>query len=205
MYLVAGLGNPGREYSETRHNLGFKVVDRLALELDVKADRPMMRALTVKTRVNGTDLVLAKPQSYMNRSGEPVVALLNWYKLSPRQLIVVYDDLDLPTGKLRIRPSGGAGGHKGLLSIREKLGTGDFSRVRLGIGRPPVPGPETVDWVLGRFAGEEQELVNEVVLRASQAIREILLNGLEAAMNKYNKGAVYDQAVRHPSVPQKEL
>ena len=186
MYLIAGLGNPGREYNETRHNLGFMVVDRLAAELAVRADRPLMRALTVKTRVNGTDLVLAKPQSFMNRSGEPVVALLHWYKLSPRQLIVVYDDLDLPPGKLRIRPSGGAGGHKGLLSVKEKLGTGDFGRVRLGIGRPPVPGPDTVDWVLGRFTSGEQELVNEAVLRASQAIREILHNGLEAAMNKYN-------------------
>lgn len=186
MYLIAGLGNPGREYNETRHNLGFMVVDRLAAELAVRADRPLMRALTVKTRVNGTDLVLAKPQSFMNRSGESVVALLHWYKLSPRQLIVVYDDLDLPPGKLRIRPSGGAGGHKGLLSVKEKLGTGDFSRVRLGIGRPPVPGPDTVDWVLGRFTSGEQELVSEAVLRASQAIREILHYGIEAAMNKYN-------------------
>lgn len=186
MYLIAGLGNPGPEYSETRHNLGFKVVDRLAAELAVRADRPLMRALTVKTKVNGTDLLLAKPQSYMNRSGEPVAALLHWYKLSPRQLIVVYDDLDLPLGKLRIRPSGGTGGHNGLFSVKEKLSTGDFCRVRLGIGRPPISGSDTVDWVLGRFTSEEQELVNEVVLKASQAIREILLNGLEAAMNKYN-------------------
>lgn len=186
MYLVAGLGNPGREYSFTRHNLGFQVIDHLAEELGVRADRPMFRAHIAKVRIEKAELVMAKPQSYMNRSGEPLAALLHWYKIPPAHLIVVYDDLDLPPGKLRIRLSGGAGGHKGMLSIIDKLGTSEFIRLRLGIGRPPVPGPDAVDWVLGRFRPEEQESVDLAVVRASQAIRELILNGAGPTMNKYN-------------------
>jgi PTH1 family peptidyl-tRNA hydrolase len=189
MYLVAGLGNPGREYNHTRHNLGFRVIDHLAGELGAKADRPMLRAHIAKVSMNGAEMVLAKPQSYMNRSGEPVAALLNWYKIPSSRLIVVYDDLDLPPGKLRIRQSGGAGGHKGVLSVMDKLGISGFYRIRLGIGRPPVPGPDAADWVLGRFGPEEQELVDQTVVRASQAIRELILYGTDVVMNKFNSPA----------------
>ncbi|SHI64842.1 peptidyl-tRNA hydrolase [Desulfofundulus thermosubterraneus DSM 16057] len=190
MWLVVGLGNPGPEYARTRHNVGFMVVDRLARDLDIKIDRVFLRALVGQGQVAGQRLVLAKPLTYMNRSGEAVTALLNWYKLTPSQLLVVSDDLDLPTGRLRLRKSGGDGGHKGLRSIIELVGSREFARLRVGIGRPSGSDYQVVDWVLSRFTEEEGPLMEKAVADASKAIQVALTRGLDAAMNLFNAGRV---------------
>ncbi|MDQ0285326.1 PTH1 family peptidyl-tRNA hydrolase [Desulfofundulus luciae] len=190
MWLVVGLGNPGPEYAGTRHNVGFMVVDRLARDLGITVDRVFLRALVGQGQVAGQSLVLAKPLTYMNRSGEAVAALLNWYRLTPAHLLVVSDDLDLPTGRLRLRKSGGHGGHKGLRSIIELAGSREFPRLRVGIGRPAGPGHEVVDWVLGRFTEEESPLIEKAVADASKAVQVALTRGLDAAMNLFNAGRV---------------
>ncbi|RKO68226.1 aminoacyl-tRNA hydrolase [Desulfofundulus salinus] len=190
MWLVVGLGNPGPEYARTRHNVGFMVVDRLARDLDIKIDQVFLCALVGQGQVAGRKLVLAKPLTYMNRSGEAVAALLNWYKLTPSQLLVVSDDLDLPTGRLRLRKSGGDGGHRGLRSIIELVGSREFARLRVGIGRPSGPDYGVVDWVLSRFTEEEGPLMEKAVADASQAIQVALTRGLDAAMNLFNAGRV---------------
>ncbi|NHM26555.1 aminoacyl-tRNA hydrolase [Desulfofundulus sp. TPOSR] len=190
MWLVVGLGNPGPEYASTRHNVGFMVVDRLARDLDIKMDRVFLRALVGQGQVAGQRLVLAKPLTYMNRSGEAVAALLNWYRLTPSQLLVVSDDLDLPTGRLRLRKSGGDGGHRGLRSIIELVGSREFARLRVGIGRPSGADYEVVDWVLSRFTEEEGPLMEEAVAGASKAVQVALTRGLDTAMNLFNAGRV---------------
>lgn len=186
MKLVVGLGNPGREYAETRHNVGFMVVDRLAESLGVAVDRRMFKALTGQGLVNGEKVILVKPQTYMNLSGEAVGALLNWYKLTPADLVVIYDDLDLPPGKLRLRPGGGAGGHKGVLSIIHSLGTENFPRIRVGIGRPVEAGIDSVDYVLGRMGSGEAEEMEKALMLAAEAALCVVREGLEQAMNRYN-------------------
>lgn len=187
MKLIVGLGNPGREYAATRHNAGFMVIDRLARELGAAVEKKMFKALVGQGQVSGEKVALAKPQTYMNLSGEAVGALLNWYKLTAADLIVIYDDLDLPPGKLRIRPAGGSGGHKGMQSIIQVLGTENFPRVRVGIGRPAVPGFETADYVLSRFAESEAGEVGKSLDLAAEVVRSIVLDGVERAMNLYNR------------------
>lgn len=187
MKLIVGLGNPGREYAATRHNAGFMVIDRLAPDMGVAVEKKMFKALVGQGRIEGEKVVLAKPQTYMNLSGEAVSALLNWYKLTTADLIVIYDDLDLPPGKLRIRSGGGSGGHKGMQSIIQVLGTENFLRVRVGIGRPAEPDFETADYVLSRFGGNEAKEVEEALDLAAEAVRCIVRDGVERAMNLYNK------------------
>ncbi|MDK2784404.1 MAG: peptidyl-tRNA hydrolase, family [Bacillota bacterium] len=186
MKLVVGLGNPGREYEETRHNAGFLVVDYLAREEGLTFGSSDFRADLARGRVAGQEVLLAKPQTYMNLSGLAVGPLVRWYKLDPTaDLLVVSDDLDLPLGRLRLRARGSHGGHRGLLSIINELGTTDFARLRLGIGRPGEH--ETAkDKVLGTFTEEEGRILDEVILAAVGAIRTWLAEGTEAAMNRYN-------------------
>lgn len=187
MHLVVGLGNPGREYARTRHNMGFMLVDMLARRLGVAVEKPLFKSFTGRASVSsGNTLVLAKPQTYMNLSGHSVSALMNWFKIPLSGLIVVYDDLDLPPGKIRVRPRGGHGGHRGMESIIEQLGSGDFSRIRIGIGRPRSQGPEVPDWVLGKFSDEEEKLVAEALERACEAVITLVGEGAEAAMNRFN-------------------
>ncbi len=190
MWLVVGLGNPGPEYARTRHNVGFMVVDRLAMDLGLKIDRVFLRALVGQGQVGDRRLLLAKPLTWMNKSGEAVTALMRWYGLTPAELLVVSDDLDLPAGRLRLRKSGGHGGHKGLQSIIELVGSREFARLRIGIGRPSDPGYEVVDWVLGRFTEEESPLIEKAVADASSAIQVVLTRGLDAAMNIFNASRV---------------
>jgi PTH1 family peptidyl-tRNA hydrolase len=190
MWLVVGLGNPGPEYAGTRHNVGFMVLDRLARELNIKVERLFMRALVGQGQVDGQKVILAKPLTYMNRSGEAVAALMGWYKLEPSRLLVISDDLDLPPGRLRLRKCGGDGGHRGLRSIIEQVGSREFARLRVGIGRPAVPDYEVVDWVLGRFAEEEKALIEKAVDDASRAVQVALTRGLDTAMNIFNAGRV---------------
>ncbi|MGQ9558632.1 MAG: aminoacyl-tRNA hydrolase [Desulfurispora sp.] len=188
MHMIVGLGNPGEKYARTRHNAGFMVVDALAGELGSLAWREKFKALTAKVTIAGRPVLLVKPQTYMNLSGSAVAALLHWYKIELSNLLVIYDDLDLPPGKIRLRTRGGSGGHKGMVSIIELLGTSDFARLRVGIGRPPVDSEQAViDWVLGDFAPEERPLMEEAMCRGAAAARTVVEQGLQVAMNLYNR------------------
>jgi len=184
MKLVVGLGNPGRKYASTRHNVGFMVIERLARELNVSVTKKMFNALVGQGLIDKEKIVLAMPQTYMNLSGQAVGPLLNWYKLDPSDLLVIYDDMDLPAGRLRIRPAGGSGGHKGMQSIIAALGTENFARVRIGIGRPETVDMETVDYVLSSPGPGEME---EALQAAAGAVVCIVRDGLEKAMNTYNR------------------
>lgn len=192
MMLIAGLGNPGLEYSKTRHNVGFMVVERVAAQAGAAGAglpvrwRLKCRALVAETYFQGQKAILARPQTYMNNSGEAVGPLLRWYGLSPAELLVVCDDLDLPPGRIRIRKKGGDGGHRGLKSIIAVLGTNEFIRLRIGIGRPEQPEQDVVRWVLGRFQAPEASSVEEALTKAVQAVRTILGAGVEQAMNQFN-------------------
>ncbi|GBF32859.1 peptidyl-tRNA hydrolase [Desulfocucumis palustris] len=187
MFLIAGLGNPGGRYALTRHNVGFWMVDRLAGELNTKVDKSMFKSIYGEGFIGAHKVLLVKPQTYMNLSGTAVASMMRWYKLLPGELLVAYDDMDLPAGKIRIRAKGGHGGHRGMMSIIEQLGSNDFPRVRIGIGRPEIPGFEAADWVLGRFSDEEQSAVSDAVKNASEAVKCIVRDGVEAAMNKFNR------------------
>ncbi len=189
MKLIVGLGNLGKAYAGNRHNVGFQCIDRLASEhgIPVKERRlrlKPLRAVFGRGDVEGTPVVLAKPRTFMNISGRAVAQLARRFNVAPDDLIVIHDDMDLPLGKIRIRRGGSAGGHKGVASVIDSLGTEDFARVRIGIGRPP-DGDE-VSYVLGDFTAEERDIVTEAVGQAAEAIRCIISDGIEAAMNRYN-------------------
>ena len=179
---VAGLGNPGPEYTGTRHNIGFMVIDQLAAQLGLAWEKSTRwDALTSKQG----DLVLAKPVSFMNRSGYPLVAIAQFYKIAPSEILVVLDDLALPLGRIRIRAGGGTGGHNGLDSVIMQFGTEEIPRLRIGIGAAPAAG--SVDYVLSRFFEEERALVNSAIDRSVQAIKCAVDNDVVAAMNTFNK------------------
>jgi len=184
--LVVGLGNPGEKYQSTRHNLGFLVIDQLARQKNISIDRNICNALIGEGLNNGEKLILAKPQTFMNRSGIAVHALLNEFFGSAVDLMVVYDDLDLPFGRIRIRPSGSAGGHRGIVSITESLAGAAFSRVRVGISRPPQ-GMDTVDYVLEPFTAAEVSELPEQIVRVAAAIEAVLKDGIERAMEIFNR------------------
>lgn len=179
-FLVAGLGNPGPRYAETRHNLGFWVVDRLAQE-DGLAWKQSGRALVARWGSGW----LMKPTTFMNASGEAVAPFVRYYHIAPERLLVVHDDLDLPLGRMRLRRGGSAGGQRGVRSIIERLGTDRFDRLRLGIGRPPA-GWDAASWVLARFSPKERPLAERVALAAAEAVRVWRDEGLEAAQRRFN-------------------
>ncbi len=184
-YLVAGLGNPGRKYERNRHNVGFMLLNRLAEKLGEPFNKVESRALIAKTSYHGERVILVKPQTYMNDSGKAVVSILNFYKVPLENLLVVYDDVDLPLGTLRLRPAGGSAGQKGMQSIIDRLGTESFPRLRIGTGRPPGK-KEAADYVLENFPADEAELLTETLERAMEAVLTYLQVGLERAMNAYN-------------------
>lgn len=184
-FLIVGLGNPGREYRANRHNVGFMLLDRLAARLGLTFSRLESKALVTRGEFEGCQLVLAKPQTYMNLSGQAVGALLRFYKVSPDNLLVAYDDVDLPLGTLRLRPSGGSAGQKGMASIIEKLGTQDFPRLRIGIGHPPGR-MEAAAYVLQDFSAAEIEMLSATLDRAVEAALTFVTEGLTTAMNRYN-------------------
>jgi len=186
MKMIAGLGNPGYEYYLTPHNLGFMAVDRLAGECGLELTHHEGQALTACARIDGLDVLLAKPQTYMNLSGMAVARLAEKYKLDVSDLIVLVDDADLPLGSLRIRPRGSAGGHKGMKSIIGALGSGDFIRVRMGV-RPDRPIEDMVSYVLGRFREADLETVAEMLDQACEAVHVILREGSQEAMNRFNR------------------
>lgn len=184
-FLIVGLGNPGRQYAGNRHNVGFMVVSRLAEKLGETFKRVESNALVVKANHRGMRLILAKPQTYMNGSGNAVRSLLRFYKIPPQQLLVVFDDVDLPLEMLRLRAEGGSGGQKGMQSIIEQLDSEAFPRLRVGIGRPPGR-MEAADYVLQNFSKSEQELLELTLNRAVEAILTFVTDGLDKAMNLYN-------------------
>jgi len=182
--LIVGLGNPGLRYHRSRHNVGFMVVEQFAGDHELSFARKRFNTEIAEGNVGEHRVMIAKPQTFMNLSGEAVGKLFAFYKIAPHDLLVVYDDLDLPLGKMRMRPKGGAGGHHGMESIISCIGTSDFPRLRVGIGRP---NPDAdVDHVLGNFEGDEKKLMDETFDNASQAIELWLKDGLNAAMNKFN-------------------
>lgn len=184
--LIVGLGNPGKQYEETRHNVGFKVIDLLATKMEIILNKEKEKAVIGEGRFGVNKVVLVKPMTFMNISGQAVGPLAKWYKVEPKDILVIYDDLDLPVGKLRLRLKGGAGGHNGIKSLIQYLGTEEFPRIKIGIGRPPVPGPSTADYVLGRFASEEIEMVDSAKQKALEAIQVFLEEDMLKAMNRYN-------------------
>jgi len=184
--LIVGLGNPGYEYHRTPHNLGFMVIDRLADTCGVELARREAQALTVSTKLAGVRVVLAKPQTYMNLSGLAVERLLRNYELAPRDLLVLVDEIELPLGMLRIRPRGSAGGHNGLKSIIGALEADDFTRLRMGV-RPDRPMEDYVSYLLGPFRPADLDLVAEMLDQASEAVRVILSEGVQTAMNRFNR------------------
>ena len=187
MILIAGLGNPGRLYLHNRHNGGFHVIDVVAKRHHMAFEYRKSKAIIAGGRIGEADVVLAKPQTFMNRSGTSVVPLLRSLHLAPADLLVVYDDLDLPLGVIRLRPNGSAGGHHGMESIIAELGSREFPRLRLGIGRPGDRSPDVVaDYVLGDFSAGERTVMAEAYGRAADAIESILAEGLTAAMNRFN-------------------
>lgn len=186
MKIVVGLGNPGSKYEGSRHNIGFLVIDRLAQRRAIGLDRSACDALIGLGRSDEEALLLAKPQTFMNRSGVAVAALLQQYGASAADLVVIYDDLDLPLGRLRIRSQGSAGGHRGVSSIIEHLGDLTFPRIRVGIGRPPE-GMAVIDYVLSRFTDAEAEDLAKTVERAADAVDCLLQDGIKPAMDVYNR------------------
>jgi PTH1 family peptidyl-tRNA hydrolase len=185
IYLIIGLGNPGREYKDTRHNIGFMLIDHLAEKIGARGMKVQSKAIVTSGLFEERKLILAKPQTYMNLSGHSVQGLLHFYKIPHSHLLVAHDDLDLPFGTIRIRPTGGPGGQRGMANTIELLGTQDFPRLRLGIGRPPGR-MDPKDYVLQDFSKEDAKLLPGILSHASDAALEFVMIGLNAAMNKYN-------------------
>lgn len=185
MKIVVGLGNPGNEYSGTRHNVGFMAIDELARQWGISSWKKRNQALIAEYR-GEEPVVLIKPQTYMNLSGVAVGELARWYKVAPEDVIVIFDDMDLPIGRLRLRMKGGSGGHRGIESLLTHLPNGNFQRVRIGIDRPPTNW-QVVDYVLSGFTSVEEPLLNEALTRAAEAVECIVKQGMSKAMNVYNK------------------
>jgi PTH1 family peptidyl-tRNA hydrolase len=183
MYLVAGLGNPGLEYEGTRHNAGFYVIDYLSEKLNFKVSKIKFKGKIGDCMIGDEKVIFLKPGTYMNASGESVVEAASFYKIPVENIIIVYDDKDIPIGRIRIRPSGSDGGHNGMKSIIYNLNSNEFKRVRVGIGNPDK---DMVSFVLGRFSKEEAALVKQAMMTAGDAVIEIIKNGIMSSMNKYN-------------------
>jgi PTH1 family peptidyl-tRNA hydrolase len=184
-HLIIGLGNPGREYHRSRHNIGFMVVDQLAERLGVAFSRMESKSLVTKADLNGRRVILAKPLTYMNLSGQAVKSLARFYKIPLDELLVVCDDIDLPFGTLRLRPNGGSAGQKGMQSIIDSLGTQEFPRLRLGINRPPGR-KDAADYVLQDFTKDEVDYLPAILDRAVEAVLVFVQEGLTEAMNEFN-------------------
>lgn len=190
MYLIAGLGNPDKKYEHTRHNVGFDVIDELAEKYNISINEKKHKALLGKGVIEGQKVVLAKPQTYMNLSGESIVELVHYYKIDPEtEMIVIYDDISFAPGNLRIRQSGSAGGHNGIKNIIKCLGTQEFMRIKVGVGEKPKNW-DLADFVLGHFSKEERENLEDAIGRAMEAVGYMINGDVAKAMNEYNKKVV---------------
>lgn len=184
-HLIVGLGNPGRAYRENRHNAGFMCIDHLAERWSVSLSKSQSKALLATTQVDDRSIILAKPQTFMNKAGQSVAALARFYKVEPPRLLVVYDDLDLPQGEVRMRPFGGSGGHRGMRSIIQGLGSSEFPRLRIGIGRPQGR-VDPADYVLQDFSSDEKVLIDIAIRHCHDCILRLLADGIDAAMTYCN-------------------
>ena len=201
MKIIVGLGNPGREYAQTKHNVGFMLVDALAEKLGIADWQSKFDALIAEGRMGTEKILLVKPQTYMNESGRAVGPLMNWYKLMPEQLIVAHDDMDIPAGTIRIRKKGSAGGHNGIKSVLAHVGDENFSRVRIGIGRP-LPGWTVINHVLAPFQEEDVPKIKEAIQYLLPAVECIVTEDIDKAMNLYNPKKVKKQ--KQKAEPEKQ-
>ena len=185
MYLIIGLGNPEEEYSKTRHNMGFNAINKIARKYNIDVNKNKFQGLYETTIIEGQKTILIKPQTYMNLSGKCVQEFVNFYKIEKENIIVIYDDMDVEPGQIKIRKQGGPGGHNGMKSIIQMLGTEQFARVRIGIGRPKHNGDE-INYVIGAIPEEEIPKLDDGTEKAKDAVIEIIKNGIDSAMNKFN-------------------
>lgn len=186
-WIAVFLGNPGEQYANTRHNAGFMTAAKLEAKLGVRINRVKFRSLTATAEIAGQKVLLMKPQTFMNLSGEAVGEAARFYKIPPERIIVVSDEMALPVGTVRVRPSGSAGGHNGLKNIIEQLGSDGFPRVRLGVGEPPHPDYGTIDWVLGSFSAQDAKDIDLAAELAAEAVASYIEFGAERTMSKYNR------------------
>ena len=186
MYLIVGLGNPGNRYNMTRHNIGFHTIDYIADKYGVRLTKLKFKAVYGEGNIAGEKVYLVKPQTYMNLSGESVAEMARFYKIPPERIIVINDDISLETGRIRVRAKGSAGGHNGLKSIIYLLESDEFPRVKMGVGAPKRENGDLADYVLGRFSKDEIPVMEDAIIRACGAVEEIIRNGAESAMNKFN-------------------
>ncbi|MCI2063012.1 MAG: aminoacyl-tRNA hydrolase [Eubacteriaceae bacterium] len=184
MYLIVGLGNPGRKYAQTRHNMGFITIDYMADKLGVQVNKLKHRAKVGESSLSGHKVMFAKPQTFMNLSGESVGEIVRFYKIQPDHVIVIYDDMDIAAGSIRIRKKGSAGSHNGMKSVIMHMGTDEFPRIRIGIGAHE--GVDAVDYVIGGFSKEDKEPLERAVMTAAKAVETIISDGIDKAMNMYN-------------------
>ncbi|MFC1510790.1 aminoacyl-tRNA hydrolase [Candidatus Margulisiibacteriota bacterium] len=185
MFLIVGLGNPGKEYENTRHNLGFRVINELASRLGLTSLKSKHHSFMAEGRISAQKVIIAQPQTFMNDSGRAVRGVLEWYKLKPKDLILIYDDVDLEVGQLRVREKGNAGGHHGVESVIDNVGTTQFARVRIGIGRQNLT-DDVTDYVLQNIPPAQRESLDQAILDAAEAVESIISEGLPKAMNKFN-------------------
>ena len=186
MYIIVGLGNPGRKYVGTRHNMGFEALDAVAAKYSIDIKKSKFNALFGEGTIEGEKVVLVKPQTFMNLSGQAVREFKNWYKAENSEIIIIYDDVSLPVGKMRIRPKGSAGGHNGIKDIIYQLSSEDFPRIKIGVGSPENPDYDLADYVLGKFTKNEVKELIPIAIKAAEAVGEIIKNGVEKAMSKFN-------------------
>lgn len=185
-WLIVGLGNPGREYEKTRHNCGFRALDILAARLNCRVDKGKFQGLYGQCAYSGKKLLLLKPQTYMNLSGRSVLQLSSWFHIPPERIIVIFDDISLEPGRLRVRADGSAGGHNGIKSIIAELGSQDFPRVKIGVGAKAHPEQDLADWVLSSFSANEEKALTSALDRAADAALSIIEKGVPETANRYN-------------------
>ena len=185
MYLIVGLGNPEDEYANTRHNMGFDTINEIAKRNNINITKTKFKGLCETGVIQGKKVILLKPQTYMNLSGESVKEVADFYNIKPNEIIVIYDDIDVEKGNIKIRKKGGPGSHNGMKSVTEKLNSTDFMRIRVGIGQPEFKN-DMINYVIGKVPDEEQEILHQGVKKAADAIEEIIKNGIDIAMNKFN-------------------
>ena len=185
MYLIVGLGNPEEEYSKTRHNMGFNIINKISQQYNIEVKQNKFQALYGSGMIEKEKVILLKPQTYMNLSGNSVKEVVDFYKIEKEKILVIYDDMDIEPGKIKIRKKGSAGGHNGMKSIIQMIGTEEFPRIRVGIGRP-IHKDDEINYVIGAIPEEDLKRLDEGIEKAQKAVEEILRNGVDSAMNKYN-------------------
>ena len=185
MYLIVGLGNPENEYKNTRHNMGFDTINEIASKNNINITKNKFKGLYETGIIQNEKVILLKPQTYMNLSGESVKEIVNFYNINFNEIIVIYDDMDIEKGKIKIRKKGGPGSHNGMKSVTQELGTDDFARIRVGIGQPEFKN-DMINYVIGKVPEEEQKILQKGIKKAAEAVEEIIKNGIDIAMNKFN-------------------